>query len=65
VRQVDKYKLASSKDVKYIVVCGSVVSGIGKGIISSSIGFILKKAGFNVSVIKIDPYLVNGKSSSY
>lgn len=42
---------------KYIFVCGGVMSGIGKGIATSSIGMILKSHGFNVSAIKIDPYI--------
>ncbi|TNN04790.1 CTP synthase 1, partial [Schistosoma japonicum] len=43
--------------VKYILVTGGVISGIGKGIISSSIGTILKAYGWNVTCIKIDPYV--------
>ncbi|CAH8502227.1 unnamed protein product [Heterobilharzia americana] len=43
--------------VKYILVTGGVISGIGKGIISSSMGTILKAYGWNVTCIKIDPYL--------
>ncbi|KAA3674898.1 CTP synthase [Paragonimus westermani] len=43
--------------MKYILVTGGVISGIGKGIISSSIGTILKAYGWNVTCIKIDPYL--------
>ncbi|VDO71117.1 unnamed protein product [Schistosoma mattheei] len=39
------------------MVTGGVISGIGKGIISSSIGTILKAYGWNVTCIKIDPYL--------
>ncbi len=42
---------------KYVIVCGGGISGLGKGITTSSIGLILKKAGYRVSVIKIDPYL--------
>ena len=41
---------------KYVVVTGGVISGIGKGIITSSIGFLLKK-DFKVVPIKLDPYL--------
>lgn len=41
---------------KYIFVTGSVISGIGKGTCSSSIGMIFKAYGFNVTAIKIDPY---------
>ncbi|KAJ3342570.1 CTP synthase ura7 [Gonapodya sp. JEL0774] len=43
--------------VAYIVVTGGVISGIGKGIIASSIGFLLKARGFRVTAVKIDPYL--------
>ena len=43
--------------VYYIVVTGGVISGLGKGITSSSIGLLLKAHGFNVTAIKIDPYL--------
>ena len=43
--------------MKYIVVTGGVISGIGKGITASSIGLLLKQSGFHVSAIKIDPYL--------
>src|SRR6056297_676283 len=43
--------------MKYIVVTGSVMSGIGKGITASSIGVLLRMHGYNVTAIKIDPYL--------
>jgi hypothetical protein len=43
--------------MKYIVVTGGVVSGIGKGITISSIGRLLKSSGLSVTAIKIDPYL--------
>lgn len=42
---------------KYIFVCGGVVSGLGKGIVCSSIGMLLKACGYKVNHIKIDPYL--------
>ena len=42
---------------KYIFVAGGVMSGIGKGIATASIGKILKSKGFNVSAVKIDPYV--------
>ena len=44
-------------EVKYIFVCGGVVSGLGKGIVCSSIGMLLKSCGYKVGHIKIDPYL--------
>lgn len=43
--------------MKYIFVSGGVISGIGKGIATSSIALLLKSAGFKVSPIKMDPYL--------
>ena len=43
--------------MKYVVVTGGVVSGLGKGITISSIGVILKAWGLRVTSIKIDPYL--------
>ena len=42
---------------KYIFVTGGVVSSVGKGIATASIGKILKSGGLQVSVIKLDPYL--------
>ncbi len=42
---------------KYIIICGGVISGVGKGVATSSIGKILQEYGFNVTAIKIDPYL--------
>nr|CAG4642448.1 EOG090X04HX [Evadne anonyx] len=43
--------------MKYILVSGGVISGIGKGVIASSIGTILKHCGLHVTSIKIDPYI--------
>ncbi|ELK25904.1 CTP synthase 2 [Myotis davidii] len=43
--------------MKYILVTGGVISSIGKGIIASSIGTILKSWGLRVTAIKIDPYI--------
>lgn len=42
---------------KYIFVGGGVMSGIGKGVTTASIGKILKSKGFKVTAIKIDPYV--------
>ena len=42
---------------KYIVVVGGVISGVGKGVATASIGKILQEYGFSVSAIKIDPYI--------
>jgi CTP synthase len=43
--------------LKVIVVSGGVISGLGKGITTSSLGRILKARGFAVTIVKIDPYL--------
>lgn len=43
--------------MKYILVTGGVISGIGKGVIASSLGTILKSSGVRVTSIKIDPYI--------
>ena len=42
--------------MKYIVVIGATMSGIGKGVTASSIGVILKAGKHRVTAIKIDPY---------
>ncbi|XP_078094413.1 CTP synthase 1 isoform X2 [Mustelus asterias] len=47
----------TKRQMKYILVTGGVISGIGKGIIASSIGTILKSCGLHVTSIKIDPYI--------
>jgi len=46
-----------SKNTKYIFVLGGVMSGLGKGIAASSIGYILKNSGLKVTILKLDPYL--------
>ncbi len=43
--------------VNYIIVTGGVISGLGKGITTASIGKILKLHGYKVTAIKIDPYI--------
>ncbi len=45
------------KVTKYIFVVGGVISGVGKGITSSSIGKILQDRGLTVTALKIDPYV--------
>ena len=47
----------TKKQVKYIFVVGGVISGLGKGITASSIGYLLKSAGLRVTILKLDPYL--------
>ncbi len=43
--------------MRYIFVSGGVVSGLGKGVISASVGMLLKLAGFRVCNVKVDMYL--------
>lgn len=43
--------------MKYIFVSGGVLSGLGKGITTSSVGLLLKRSGLGVTAIKVDPYL--------
>ncbi len=43
--------------MKYIIVTGGVMSGLGKGITTASIGRNLKNKGYKVTAIKIDPYI--------
>lgn len=43
--------------MKYIVVTGGVVSGLGKGVTISSMGRLLQASGLRVTAVKIDPYL--------
>lgn len=45
------------KSSKYIFVLGSVLSGLGKGIVTSAIGKNLQVRGKSITVVKIDPYL--------
>lgn len=47
----------SQISTKYIFVVGGVMSGVGKGITTSSIGTILKARGLSVTAMKIDPYI--------
>ena len=42
---------------KYIFVTGGVVSSVGKGIVTASVGRILKSRGLRVSILKLDPYI--------
>src|SRR3989344_5942898 len=42
---------------KYIFVLGGGMSGVGKGVVTSSIGLLLQQKGYPVNLVKIDPYL--------
>ncbi len=46
-----------SSNPKYVFITGGVVSSLGKGIIASSLGLLLKERGFKVTIQKLDPYL--------
>jgi CTP synthase len=52
-----KNKANKKNSCKYIFVIGGVISGVGKGVASSSIGRILASRGRKVTSIKIDPYI--------
>ncbi|OGU56452.1 MAG: CTP synthase [Ignavibacteria bacterium GWF2_33_9] len=53
---MSKSKL-KSVETKYIFITGGVLSSLGKGIASSSIGLLLKKSGYTVTIMKLDPYI--------
>jgi CTP synthase len=46
-----------AKQTKFIIVTGSIMSGLGKGILTSSIAKLLEARGYNVVPIKFDGYL--------
>lgn len=49
--------MVSKQPAKWIFVLGGVLSGLGKGIISASLGYLLKSRGLKVTIQKLDPYL--------
>lgn len=49
--------MSKSNGSRFIFVCGGVLSGVGKGIVTASLGLVLKSKGFSVTSVKIDPYL--------
>jgi CTP synthase len=54
---VTKKPATDKKQTKYIFVVGGVMSGVGKGITTSSISMLLQARGLNVTALKIDPYI--------
>ncbi len=42
---------------KFVFITGGVVSSLGKGITAASLGVLLKRRGFRVSIMKLDPYI--------
>lgn len=60
--KLDDYTMSAFSErldckVKFILVSGGVISGIGKGLTASSIGVLMKCCGWKVTAIKIDPYV--------
>ncbi len=53
----DLISLVQKQGTKFIVVTGGVCSSIGKGVLISSIGTLLKNTGASISIMKMDPYL--------
>lgn len=49
-------KVLNSK-TRFVVVTGGVISGVGKGVTSASLGKILQEYGYSVTILKIDPYI--------
>ncbi len=47
----------ASRPTKYIFVTGGVLSSLGKGLASASIGALLEARGLEVTFLKLDPYL--------
>jgi len=47
----------AKNNAKYIFVTGGVTSSLGKGIISASLGMLLKSRGYRVTIQKLDPYI--------
>ena len=47
----------SIRNTKYIFVFGGVLSGLGKGIVASSLGYLLQSLNYKVTIQKLDPYL--------
>ncbi|NIA18437.1 MAG: CTP synthase [Actinobacteria bacterium] len=52
-----KSKKPKKQSTKYIFVVGGVMSGVGKGIATASMGRILQSKGYSVSAVKVDPYI--------
>ena len=49
--------MIKKKPLKYIFVVGGIMSGVGKGVATSSIANILQARGLKVTALKIDPYI--------
>jgi CTP synthase len=53
----DNHIHMAKRNLKYVFVVGGVMSGVGKGVASASIGKILQSKGLTVTALKIDPYV--------
>lgn len=51
------YLESLKKHMKFIIITGGVLSGIGKGVTTASIAKLLQFRGYGVRILKIDPYL--------
>lgn len=49
--------MSRESQTKFIIVTGGVVSSLGKGVASASIGALLQSRGLNVTILKMDPYI--------
>jgi len=56
-KQKKSSKKVTKQNHKYLFVIGGVMSGVGKGISTASIGVILQSMGYKVNLMKVDPYL--------
>ncbi len=50
-------QIMRSKKTKYIFITGGVVSSLGKGLASSSVGALLENRGLGITLLKLDPYI--------
>jgi CTP synthase len=55
-RSTDRKK-KEGKMTRYIFVTGGVVSALGKGLASASIGYLMEARGYKVNLLKFDPYI--------
>src|SRR3954452_23040972 len=56
-RSMSQAPMSSRKPTKYVFVTGGVVSSIGKGLASASVGARLEARGLRVTIVKLDPYI--------
>ena len=49
--------MSNKRPTKFIFVTGGVISGLGKGLASASIGALLESSGLKVTMLKMDPYI--------